>query len=150
MRSPSAACFWWPAHDSSQPITAKALAGNALRNTKSTWTASRRQALANLIGLPFDQAVEETDTKLRIRGPLQWRVGTVIADAAACFPWLGLPARGLRVLGMINCDADGIVQGAAAGLAGVVARGGAGTGSCLGAARAGGGDGAAGRVSLCR
>ncbi|MFJ9527072.1 DUF2220 domain-containing protein [Streptomyces griseus] len=104
-----AACFWWPAHDSTQPITAKALAGNALRDTKSAWTASRRQAFANLIGRPFDRAVEETDTELRIRGPLQWRVGSVVADAAACRPWLGLPARGLRVLGMIDCDADGIV-----------------------------------------
>ncbi|MFG2227700.1 Wadjet anti-phage system protein JetD domain-containing protein [Streptomyces sp. NPDC048644] len=104
-----AACFWWPAQDSVQPITAKAVAGHALRNTKSTWTPSRQQAFANLIGRPFDQAVEETDTELRMRGPLQWRVGSVVADAAACRPWLGLPARGLRVLGMINCNAAGIV-----------------------------------------
>ncbi|MFF2507779.1 hypothetical protein ACFVTY_31105 [Streptomyces sp. NPDC058067] len=104
-----AACFWRPAHDSPQPITAKALAGNALRNTKSTWPASRRQAFANLIATPFDRAVEETDTELRIRGPLRWRVGSVLADAAACRPWPGLPARGLRVLGITDCDADGIL-----------------------------------------
>ncbi|WP_220378007.1 Wadjet anti-phage system protein JetD domain-containing protein [Streptomyces inhibens] len=70
---------------------------------------ANQQAFANLIGMPFDQAVEGTDTELRMRGPLQWRVGSVVGDAAACRPWLGLPARGLRVLGLINCDAAGIV-----------------------------------------
>lgn len=104
-----AATYWWPAHGGRQPITAKSLAGKALRNTKSTWTSPRQQAFANLVGRPFDQAVTETDTELRMRGPLQWRVGSVIADATACHPWLGLPAKGLRALGMIDCKAVGIV-----------------------------------------
>ncbi|MFE4334445.1 Wadjet anti-phage system protein JetD domain-containing protein [Streptomyces sp. NPDC056831] len=103
-----AAGIWWPAQDKPRKITAKELAGRSLRNTKSAWTPIRQQAFSNLIGIPFDQAVDKADTELRIRGPLQWRVGTVIADAAACNPWLALPARGVRALGMISCDAHGI------------------------------------------
>ena len=103
-----AAGIWWPAQDTPRKITAKELAGRSLRNTKSAWTPARQQAFSNLIGIPFDQAVDKADTELRIRGPLQWRVGTVIADAAACNPWLALPARGVRALGMISCDAQGI------------------------------------------
>jgi hypothetical protein len=103
-----AASIWWPAQGKPHKITAKALAGRSLRDTKSTWTPARQQAFSNLIGTPFDQAVDKADTELRIRGPLQWRVGTVIADAGACDPWLALPARGIRALGMISCDAQGI------------------------------------------
>lgn len=103
-----AAGIWWPAQDTPRKITAKELAGRSLRNTKSIWTPARQQAFSNLIGIPFDQAVDKADTELRIRGPLQWRVGTVIADAAACNPWLALPARGVRSLGVISCDAQGI------------------------------------------
>ncbi|MER5696539.1 Wadjet anti-phage system protein JetD domain-containing protein [Streptomyces mirabilis] len=103
-----AAAIWLPAQDTPRKITAKELAGRSLRNTKSAWTPARQQAFSNLIGIPFDQAVDKADTELRIRGPLQWRVGTVIADAAACNPWLALPARGVRALGMISCDAQGI------------------------------------------
>ncbi|MFD7646057.1 Wadjet anti-phage system protein JetD domain-containing protein [Streptomyces albidoflavus] len=103
-----AAGIWWPAQDTPRKITVKELAGRSLRNTKSAWTPARQQAFSNLIGIPFDQAVDKADTELRIRGPLQWRVGTVIADAAACNPWLALPARGVRALGMISCDAQGI------------------------------------------
>ncbi|MFC9238419.1 Wadjet anti-phage system protein JetD domain-containing protein [Streptomyces decoyicus] len=103
-----AAGIWWPAQGNPRKTTAKELAGRSLRSTKSAWTPARQQAFSNLIGAPFDQAVDKADTELRIRGPLQWRVGTVIADAAACNPWLALPARGVRALGMISCDAQGI------------------------------------------
>jgi hypothetical protein len=103
-----AAGVWWPAQGAPRKITAKELAGRSLRDTKSAWTPARQQAFSNLIGIPFDQAVDKADTELRIRGPLQWRVGTVIADAAACRPWLALPARGVRALGMISCDARGV------------------------------------------
>lgn len=103
-----AASTWWPSQGQLRKITAKELAGRSLRDTKSTWTPARQQAFSNLIGTPFDQAVDKADTELRIRGPLQWRVGTVIADSAACDPWLALPARGVHALGMISCDARGI------------------------------------------
>ncbi|MFE7184265.1 Wadjet anti-phage system protein JetD domain-containing protein [Streptomyces erythrochromogenes] len=103
-----AASTWWPAQGQPRKITAKELAGRSLRDTKSTWTPARQQAFSNLIGVPFDQAVDRADTDLRIRGPLQWRVGTVIADTAACDPWLSLPARGVHALGMISCDARGL------------------------------------------
>ncbi|MEU2120087.1 Wadjet anti-phage system protein JetD domain-containing protein [Streptomyces sp. NPDC016459] len=103
-----AASTWWPAQSQPRKITAKELAGRSLRDTKSTWTPARQQAFSNLIGVPFDQAVDKADTDLRIRGPLQWRVGTVIADTAACDPWLALPARGVQALGMISCNARGV------------------------------------------
>ncbi|WP_030462302.1 Wadjet anti-phage system protein JetD domain-containing protein [Kitasatospora sp. NRRL B-11411] len=103
-----AASTWWPAQGQPRKITAKELAGRSLRDTKSTWTPARQQAFSNLIGVPFDQAVDKADTDLRIRGPLQWRVGTVIANTAACDPWLSLPARGVHALGMISCDARGV------------------------------------------
>jgi hypothetical protein len=103
------AAVWWAAQSHPQPMTAKVLAGKSMRDTKYTWTAQRRQAFANLVGRPFDQAVEETDTELRMRGPLRWRVDTVIADAAACRPWLGLPAGGLRSLGLIDSSAVGVL-----------------------------------------
>lgn len=102
------AAVWWAAQSNPQPMTAKVLAGKSMRDTKYRWLPARRQAFANLVGRPFDQAVEETDTELRMRGPLRWRVDTVIADAAACLPWLGLPAGGLRSLGLIDCSAVGV------------------------------------------
>jgi hypothetical protein len=103
------AVVWWQSRSSPQPLTAKALAGKALRNTKNPWTLQRRQAFSNLVGMPFDQALEGSETELRMRGPLRWCVGTVIADAAACRPWLGLPAHGLLSLGLIESNAIGVL-----------------------------------------
>lgn len=103
------AAVWWSAQPRTRQLTAKALVGKSMRDTKVPWTPPRRQAFANLVGMPFDQAVEESETELRMRGPLRWRVDTVIADAAACHPWLGLPARGLLSLGLIDCSAVGVL-----------------------------------------
>ncbi len=103
------AAVWWAAQPRSRQLTAKALVGKSMRDTKIPWTPPRRQAFANLVGMPFDQAVEESETELRMRGPLRWQVDTVIADAAACHPWLGLPARGLLSLGLIDCSAVGVL-----------------------------------------
>lgn len=103
------AAVWWCAQPRSTPMKAKSLIGTSMQDTKYGWTPPRRQAFANLIGMPFDQAVEGSDTELRMRGPLQWRVDNVIADTAACRPWLGLPARGLLSLGMVDCSAVGVL-----------------------------------------
>lgn len=105
-----AACTWWTAQGDGQPrLTAKSLAAQALRNSKQEWTASLQQAFANLVGVPFDLAVDRTDTALRIRGPLQWRMGTVVADAATSRPWIAMPAHGLWRMGSVACTARGIL-----------------------------------------
>ncbi len=103
------AAVWWRAQPRPKPMKAKSLIGTSMQDTKYGWTPPRRQAFANLIGMPFDQAVEGSDTELRMRGPLLWRVDNVIADTAACRPWLGLPAKGLLSLGVIDCSAVGVL-----------------------------------------
>jgi hypothetical protein len=101
-----AACVWWPAWRSEQRLASGQLAAIAFHKSKG-WTPQRQQAFANLAGMPFDRAVDQADSDVRLRGPFQWRVGEVIADAAACQPWVSLPANGLRVLGAIDCNAVG-------------------------------------------
>ena len=57
----------------------------------------------------FDQAVEQADTDLRLRGPLEWWIGSVAADASVTEPWIGLPARGLHAAGDLRCMALGVL-----------------------------------------
>lgn len=101
------ASIWWPFRLAGEEMTAHALAAKALRDSKG-WTPQRAQAFANLVGVSFDQAVTQTDTDLRIRGPLLWRVGNVAADAATAVPWVAVPAKGLHVSGIVQCTANGV------------------------------------------
>jgi hypothetical protein len=101
------AAVWWPFRRTGQELTAHALAAKALRDSKG-WTPQRAQAFSNLVGLSFDQAVAQTDTDLRICGPLLWRVGGVAADAATAVPWIAIPAKGLHVSGIVECSARGV------------------------------------------
>lgn len=103
-----AACIWWVAHRQGRRMAAKELAGIAFRGTKK-WTDQRRLAFANLVRLPFDQAVDEADISIRLSGPLTWTLNDTIADAAAAYPWIALPAEGIRKLGYITCSAKGIL-----------------------------------------
>jgi Uncharacterized protein conserved in bacteria C-term(DUF2220) len=89
-------------------LTANDLAGTAFRNSKA-WTPERQIAFSNLIGMSFDKAVEQADTDLRLRGPLEWWIGSVAADANITEPWIGLPARGLHAAGDLRCTAAGIL-----------------------------------------
>lgn len=102
-----AACIWWPSESTGQRFTAKELAALSFRSSKA-WTTARRQGFANLVGMAFDQAVDESDTEVRVRGPLVWRMGGVAADAATCRPWVSLPANGVRLLGDVECKAVGV------------------------------------------
>lgn len=83
-------------------LTANDLAGRAFRNSKA-WTLERQIAFSNLLGMTFEQAVEQADTDLRLRGPLEWRIGRVAADARITEPWIGLPARGLHAVPVSSC-----------------------------------------------
>ena len=102
------AATWWPFRMAGEELTSHALAAKALRDSKG-WTPQRAQAFANLVGVSFDQAVTQTDTDLRIRGPLLWRVGNVAADAARAIPWVAVPAKGLHVSGVVQCTAKGVL-----------------------------------------
>jgi hypothetical protein len=102
-----AASVWWPRTASGERMTAKELAAIALRGSKN-WSTARMQAFANLIGTPFDLAVDQSDTEVRLRGPLVWSVGGVAADATRGYPWISLPANGVQLLGVVECKAMGI------------------------------------------
>jgi hypothetical protein len=104
-----AASLWWTHGKSGQrPLTAKGLASKAFLNSKG-WTPERELAFSNLVGTSFDNAVSKTDTAVRVRGPLMWRMGRVAADASLARPWVSLPANGLHAAGIIRCDAEGIL-----------------------------------------
>lgn len=102
-----AAAIWWDAHRQGQRMAEKQLAGKAFRNTKA-WTEARRHAFSYLVGRPFDQAVDEADVPIKMSGPLVWKTDGTIADAATARPWIAVPARGIRALGDVECDAVGI------------------------------------------
>ncbi|MEU4725490.1 Wadjet anti-phage system protein JetD domain-containing protein [Nonomuraea dietziae] len=103
----SAASVWWSYTALGKRLSAKELAAKALRGSKR-WTPARMQAFANLIDLPFDEAVDKPDTEVRLRGPLVWSVGGVAADASRAQPWVSLPANGVLSLGVVRCEAIGI------------------------------------------
>lgn len=102
-----AAAIWWEADRHGRRMAEKQLAGKAFRNTKA-WTEARRHAFAYLVDLPFDQAIDEADVPIKMSGPLVWRTDGTIADAATARPWIAVPARGIRALGAVECDAIGI------------------------------------------
>lgn len=103
-----AACIWWAAQGQGRSMAAKELAGEAFKDTKK-WTNQRRLAFANLVHLPFDQAVDEADIPIRLSGPLVWTFKDTVADAAAAHPWIAVPAEGVRKLGYITCSAQGVL-----------------------------------------
>ncbi|MEY9863516.1 hypothetical protein ABH935_009169 [Catenulispora sp. GAS73] len=104
-----AAVIWWPHHDKALPkLTAHDVAGRAFRNSKA-WTPERAAAFTNLIGISFDQALDRADTDIRVRGPLEWWIGSVAADASTADPWIALPARGLQTVGDLRCRAGGVL-----------------------------------------
>ena len=108
-RAIRAACIWFRDYSDRDPVDATELAAVAFRDSHVPWSSALRTAFGNLIGKPFDAAVSPTDTEVTLRGPLRWIIGDVIADAAACEPWIGLPANGLRTLGILDSQARGVL-----------------------------------------
>lgn len=94
--------------DLGEDVSAKELAGSAWGNTKG-WTYARELAFTNLLGKPIDLLLAGADTELRLRGPLIWTADDVVADAQLSEPWLGLPARGIELLGEVTVKARGIL-----------------------------------------
>jgi Uncharacterized protein conserved in bacteria C-term(DUF2220) len=104
-----AASIWWPAQKTgNRRLTNRELAAKALGGSKN-WTPARQQAFENLIGMPFDKAVDKAEYEIRLRGPLRWSIGSVIADASKGKPWIGLPAEGVRLVGRIQRSARGVL-----------------------------------------
>lgn len=108
-RAIRAACTWFRDYSDRDPVDATELAAVAFRDSHAPWSPALRTAFGNLVGKPFDIAVLPADTEVTLRGPLRWMVGDVIADAAACEPWIGLPANGLRTLGVLESLARGVL-----------------------------------------
>ena len=104
-----AAGIWWPAQDAGQRrLTKRELAAKALGGSKN-WTPARQQAFENLIGIPFDKAVDKAEYDIRLRGPLSWSIGSVIADASKSQPWIGMPTEGVSLLRRIHHSAHGVL-----------------------------------------
>ncbi|MEH0819220.1 MULTISPECIES: Wadjet anti-phage system protein JetD domain-containing protein [unclassified Micromonospora] len=72
------------------------------RASKEEWTAPRRLAVENILGAPLTELMTTPDYELRVRGPLQWRIGSVAADASVADPWTGLPSNGARLIGDLD------------------------------------------------
>ena len=108
-RAIRSACTWFRDYSDRDPVDATELAAVAFRDSHASWSPALRTAFGNLVGKPFDVAVLPADTEVTLRGPLRWTVGDVIADAAACEPWIGLPANGLRTVGVLESRARGVL-----------------------------------------
>jgi Wadjet anti plasmid transformation system JetA-like protein/uncharacterized protein DUF3323 len=102
-----AACTWWEAERQGRRLKAKELAGEAFRDTKK-WNDQRRIAFSNLVRRAFDQAVDEADISIRLSGPLTWVSTDTVANAAEAYPWIAVPAEGIRKVGHVTCSALGI------------------------------------------
>jgi Uncharacterized protein conserved in bacteria C-term(DUF2220)/Protein of unknown function N-terminus (DUF3323) len=102
-----AACTWWEAERQGRRLKAKELAGEAFRDTKK-WNDQRRIAFSNAIRRAFDQAVDEADISIRLSGPLTWVSTDTVANAAEAYPWIAVPAEGIRKVGHVACSALGI------------------------------------------
>lgn len=102
-----AACTWWKAERQGRRLKAKELAGEAFRDTHK-WNDQRRIAFSNLVHRAFDQAVDEADISIRLSGPLTWVSTDTVANAAEAYPWIAVPAEGIRKVGRVTCSALGI------------------------------------------
>jgi hypothetical protein len=103
-----AAALWFSYGQDSQMLNARELAVMAFGDEKG-WTHERMTAFANLIGRPFDHAVAVTDATLRIRGPVQLRVGAVVADALIANPWITVPSAAREETILVDCGVKGVL-----------------------------------------
>jgi hypothetical protein len=52
--------------------------------------------------------VDEADISIRLSGPLAWVSTDTVANAAEAYPWIAVPAEGIRKAKHITCSALGI------------------------------------------
>lgn len=84
------------------------LAGIAWGNTHFIWNVARKIVFSQLVGEDFSEAVTTSDRGIRLRGPLSWQQGTIIADASRSHPWIELPIEGMRLIGELRSEVRGI------------------------------------------
>jgi Uncharacterized protein conserved in bacteria C-term(DUF2220) len=104
-----AARVWLPHSGTERRFTVKELSALAFNNSKKKWTAPQCLGFANLVDAPFDRAIDQTETEIRLSGPLSWYMNGVVADAAHSRPWIGLPANSVRLIGTLECSATGVL-----------------------------------------
>ncbi|MFD7645477.1 Wadjet anti-phage system protein JetD domain-containing protein [Kitasatospora sp. NPDC059795] len=84
------------------------LASRALGGSKR-WSDASKNAFANLIGVPFSQAVYTTDTGLRMTGPAAWHRQRLVADLSVAEPFIELPGRAAAEHGHLDLQARGVL-----------------------------------------
>lgn len=90
-------------------IPEKSLPATALGGSK-VWTDASKLAFQNLIGKPFNEAVEVTDQPIQLRGPLTWRVDDVdVAKALPSKPWISIPLRALLSANAMSTQPNGVL-----------------------------------------
>ncbi|MFG3016163.1 Wadjet anti-phage system protein JetD domain-containing protein [Streptomyces cinerochromogenes] len=104
----SAAAEWFQGQARQWKFAERELAVRALGGSKK-WTQPAKNAFSNVIGLPFDQAVYTADTGIRMLGPANWRLDSLVADAAAARPFVDVPGKAAATLGTLDVPAVGVL-----------------------------------------
>ena len=103
-----AACYWHQHQGADRRLTEREVAAKALGGSKK-WTPAGKAAFENVFGRPLDVLLDKAEHEIRVRGPLRWTVGSVVADAMKGHPWIGLPSGGIHLVGRIERRARGVL-----------------------------------------
>lgn len=103
-----AACYWYRHQSRDRRLTEREVAAQALGGSKE-WTTAGKTAFEVLMGQPLDVLLDKAEHEIRVRGPLRWTVGSVVADAMTSYPWIGLPSGGIHLIGRIERHAAGVL-----------------------------------------
>jgi hypothetical protein len=103
-----AACYWHQHQTADRRLTEREVAAQALGGSKK-WTPAGKAAFENVLGKPLDVLLDKAEHEIRVRGPLRWTVGSVVADATKGHPWIGLPSEGIHLVGRIERHAHGVL-----------------------------------------
>lgn len=103
-----AAALWLSPDQDGRAFSARELAAMTFGDTKG-WTPERMTAFAKVIGRPFGNTVPAVDATLRIRGPVQVKVGTVVADALLAHPWVTVPPAARQAAILVDCGVKGVL-----------------------------------------
>lgn len=104
----TAAVEWFRGRARRWKFAERELAVRALGGSKK-WTQPTKNAFSNVIGLPFDQAVYTSDTGIRMLGPANWRLDSLVADASVARPFVDIPGKAAATQGKLEVPADGVL-----------------------------------------
>ncbi|MET7944135.1 Wadjet anti-phage system protein JetD domain-containing protein [Streptomyces sp. NPDC005302] len=103
-----AAAVWWQGQDRGWTFAERELSVRALGGSKR-WTPATQEAFCRLIGKRFDEAVRTTDTAVRIQGPGDWQLDSLVANFDHDIPFLEIPGRTAAEQGRFTHTATGIL-----------------------------------------